>query len=41
MILMFQQLAVSAGEAVTRLTEKLQWLLLVDVAEDGLLCGKA
>lgn len=40
-ILVFQQLAVSAGESVARLAEKLQRLLLVDVAEDGLLRGKA
>lgn len=40
-ILVFEQLAVSAGESVTRLTEKLQGLLLVDVAKDGLLRGKA
>lgn len=40
-ILVFEQLAVSAGEPVACLAEKLQWLLFVDVAEDGLLGGKA
>lgn len=40
-ILVLQQLAVSAGEPVARLAEKLQRLLLVDVAKHGLLRGKA
>lgn len=36
-ILVFEQLTVSAGESVTSLAKKLQRLLLVDVAKDGFL----
>lgn len=34
-VLVLEELAVSAGEQVARLAEELQRLLLVDVAEDG------
>lgn len=38
-ILVLKQLTVPTGESVARLTEQLQWLLLVDVAKHGPLCG--
>ena len=39
-ILVLEQLTVPAGEQVTCLTEELQRLLLVDIAEDGPLRGR-
>lgn len=40
-VLVFEELAVSTREPVARLAEQLQRLLLVNVAEDGLLRGHA